>query len=397
MHDEAMNINMDMEASSSPTNADTMKVLGAMAYGPAKKVLSFTQIPKPNPTYLSPTEVLIRVHYAELNPVDQHKLNAGNAGESVMHPPLVVGYGGSGVVENVGPDADEHSKDLLDQNVVFLANPHPTKTGSYADYIVCDRRLVAIIPNEINMRAAATVPLAGCTAYESLVKVGLGLDSGSSGLGLTPTPTHTPTHTLADTKTKRLLVVGGAGGVGSWIIQLARACHPNDLEIIATVSTDSQWCLDMGAHRTIHHNDIMTLGSGPKGSVDSIICLTEPTKEIFNALAEVIRPFGNICLVVAGKGIENLNLGFVFFKCANVSTQTVFSSMRHGYHLAQNDEMQVILDFMKDGKIDAPLHPMLMSGSHAWEEAMKDGGLMDVLTSGHCRGKLVMKIGKGED
>jgi len=375
----------------------TMAVLGATKFGsPATSVLSFTQVAKPQSESLGPTEVIIRVAFSDLNPVDHHKLKGNNKqppATDVPNPPLIVGFGGSGMVESIHENAEEETKKLLGKKVVFIADPHPTKSGSYAEYIVCDRRIVAEIPvtddGTVSLREAASVPIAGCTALESLANVGLPISSPSSNGSANSTG-----------EGKRLLVVGGAGGVGSWTAQLARACYP-DLEIICTASSSSEWCQRMGADRTIPHDQVITLGGGPKGSVDSIICLTEPTANLFNTLSEVLRPYGKICLVVAGAGITSLDLGFVFFKCGSVSTQTVFSSVRDGYRLDQSGEMGTILDLMKDGKVKAPLNLILdredaTSTSEidkdSWKGAVKEGGFIDMVGSGHCRGKLVMKI-----
>ena len=366
-----------------------MAVLGATQFGsPASSVLSFHNVARPQPNDLGATEVIIKVSYSEINPVDHQKLQGNKpAGTDVPNSPLVVGFGGSGIVESVNEtNADLLTKDLVGKKVSFIANP--SKSGSYAEYIVCDRRIVAEIPGALDLQTAATVPLAGCTALESLGKVGLPIS-----------PFTASTEDTSDEgEGKRLLIVGGSGGVGSWAIQLARACYPK-LEIICTASSSSssQWCQQMGADRTIGHEEILTLGGGPKGSIDSIVCLAEPTAELFNALSEVLRPYGKICLVVAGAGIKSLDLSFVFFKCGTVSTETVFSSIRDGYVLDQSDEMRTILNLMKEGKVKSPLNndglcDKANDNAWSWKEAIKESGLIDAVGSGHCRGKLVMKI-----
>eukprot|EP01083_Nonionella_stella_P278600 947476_1 len=378
--------------------------LGASHYGSsATSVLSFVTIPKPNPESLSRTELIVKVEYSELNPVDHHKLKGPAnkpAGTEIPNAPLIVGFGGSGIVESINADiADDKTKELLGKKVIFIANP--SKSGSYAEYIVCDRRVVAEIPEgkHMTLKNAASVPVAGCTALESLAKVGFPITVSS--------PSASSPATNNNTR-KRLLIIGGAGGVGSWTTQLARSCYP-DLEIICTASSpsSSEWCKKMGADRTLSHDpdDIMkSLGGGPKGSIDGIICLAEPTPALFNALSEVLRPYGKICLVVAGAGIKSLDLGFIFFKCGTVTTQTVFSSIRDGYHLDQSGGMEIILRFMKDGNVKAPFEGNrssildeemkdTTSSTDNWKEAIEKGGLIDKVGSGHCRGKLVMKIG----
>ena len=167
------------------------------------------------------------------------------------------------MVESVSPDTDEQTAELLNKNVCFIADPG--KDGSYAEYVLCDRRLVAIIPEGVSMHVAASVPVAGCTALESLEKVGLPVGNHKNNI-------------QEGEKKRRLLIVGGAGGVGSWATQLARSSYGSDLEIICTATATSRtsrdWCMKMGASITIGHDEIEEkLDGGPKGSVDSIICL----------------------------------------------------------------------------------------------------------------------------
>ncbi|KAL7539053.1 hypothetical protein ACHAWF_006278 [Thalassiosira exigua] len=119
---------------------------------------------------------------------------------------------------------------------------------------------------------------------------------------------------------RRLLVIGGAGGVGSWIARLARSNYPA-LELVGTTGPpeSATWCRKAGYDRTVGHGEVEELGGGPEGSCDSVICLAEPARELFVSVAGVLWPFGKICLVVAGDGIRELDLSFVFFKYGVVS------------------------------------------------------------------------------
>jgi len=367
-----------------------MKVLGATRFG--RKNLAF--IPdRPRPVPGGPAEVLIRVRYADLNPVDLHKLRARPDGTPAPphRSPLVVGFGGSGTVVAAGEDGEDgrdasaaaaaaKARDLVGKDVCFLADPG--RDGSYAEYVVCDARLVCAVPPGVDMARAACVPVAGCTAFECLDKVGLPVGRGGSA-------------GVEEGKRKRLLIVGGSGGVGSWTTQLARATYGGSIEIICTVGSpeSAEWCTRMGADRTVPHDGIdERLEAGPGGSVDAVICLSEPTRRLFDSLAGVLRPFGRICLVVAGDAIRSLDLSFVFFKSGTVSTETVFSSIRCGYHLDQAGEMATILEAMSAGSLRAPLSDDWSEDVSGWEEANGEGGLIDKLDGGHTRGKYVMKI-----
>lgn len=356
----------------------SMEILGASHYGSHREVLEFTSLDT-LPECIRQDDVLVRVIYAELNPVDLHKLCGGPKGQAISDSPLVVGYGGSGVVQDVGSNI---SKDWIDKRVAFLCDPE--KRGCYATHVLVDKRLVAPVPFQLTLKEAATVPLSGCAAYESLLKLGLGRDAPLRG------------------KDPTLLVVGGAGGVGSWAIQLARVLYPN-LKIIATASSEPSglWCHQMGANQVFKHEDIrLQLRGGPKGSVDYILCLTEPTPALFGALAEVIRPYGSICLVASGDSIESLDLSFVFYKAATVTTETVFSSIRTKFeHIRPSEEIDDLLQHIAGSSaIKAPLSPQLstLAGANDWKQCLQEGGILDKLESGHAIGKLVVKIGTGE-
>lgn len=303
-------------------------------------------------------------------------------------------------MESVSETADEQTRALLHERVVFIADP--ATDGSYAQYILCDRRLVAKIPdidddNSVESNdddtalpacssyEGASIPIAGCTALESLEKVGLRITSYIPAI----------MGTTRAGEGKRLLIVGGSGGVGSWITQLARSNYPK-LSIVCTVGSEESavWCKKMGCSGTIGHDEIETLGGGPKGSCDYIICLTEPTTKLFASIAEVLRPYGKICLVVAGEGIKKLDMSFIFFKCGTVSTETVFSSIRDGYHLDQAGEMAKILKLMKQGRVTAPMSEDWDDAKSDWNQCNEEGGYIDLVGSGHTRGKFVMKIGE---
>eukprot|EP00536_Pseudo-nitzschia_multiseries_P006542 jgi/Psemu1/193394/e_gw1.140.71.1 len=338
---------------------------------------------------LNPNDVLIQVCYSDVNPVDLQKMRGreNEAGRPVANPPLhVPGYGGSGRV--VKRDKDNGKDNRCWNNgtpVSFLADP--TRMGSYATFVVVDANCVARIPPPPPPPLpCASIPVAGLTAYESLVKCYTDTDADADADGRVSSGS--------------LLVVGASGGVGSWTITLARALNPS-LKIIATASTQAQhdWCAGLGADVVIQHGDIGSrLEGGREGSVDAIVCLAEPTPELFGTLAEVIKPYGSICLVVAGKSIGSLDLGFCFFKCVDVKTVTVFSSIRTKYkNIVPAKELELIMDMITSGKIKAPLSPDSEYENGVVSESMKsatskNGVLAALSQPTGRRGNFVMKI-----
>ena len=375
-------------------------------------------------------------------------------------PLFVPGYSGSGIIVQRG-DSDrrrrhshrvvvneeeyhDHDDDELaipaefavGTRVVFLLHPAAAGSGAYAEYCVADYRAMAVVPDpsppvsmmnsttttitiippqpRITDQMAATVPLAGCTAYEALVKVGLGpnqvIQTSSNGSNIT----------TSSSNNNKVLIVGGAGGVGSWILLLLQAWHNNNnddgdddaLDVIVTTSSQASrdWCRQLHKNvQCIHHNAILSLGGGPKGSVKYIICLTEPTPPLFKALTEVIAPYGCICLVGSGPALQSLDVSFLFFKSASLQTVTVFSCFRtqlmasvSGLPLPAT-RMKELLQGLATGRIPrAPLSP-LVQGSAAsavleydWHNLiqLRRAGptVMDVVASGHAQGKFSLRM-----
>jgi NADPH2:quinone reductase len=167
-----------------------MRAVVLTAFGPPN-VLELKEVPAPEP---GPGELLIRVIAAAANPVDAKiRLSGTWAG---IRPPCIIGYDASGVVERVGPCATGFSAgDEVFFTPEIFGNPH----GTYAELCVVGASIVAPKPKRLSHEEAAAVPLAGGTAWETLVR----------RLALKPGQT--------------ILIHGGAGGVGSFAVQIARA------------------------------------------------------------------------------------------------------------------------------------------------------------------------------
>lgn len=369
----------------------TFNIFGAKLHGKYSSVLEFQSLDGES-LQLRPNDVLIKVSFTDVNPVDLQKLRGRHnmLGRPVENPPHVPGYGGSGTVVGAGSAIlATHWKGL---HVCFLADP--TRLGSYATHVVVNVNCVAkIAPMTMAMtkritmmRDCACIPVAGLTAYESLAKCGL------------VTKIESNNRTDDGSFTSSLLIVGASGGVGSWAITLARALNPR-IEIVATASNQCQhdWCISLGADRAIRHDEISSeLEGGKEGSVDAVVCLAEPTQDLFGTLSDVIKPYGTICLVVAGKSIGSLNMGFCFFKCVNVKTETVFSSIRTRYrNIVPAKELEVIVGLLASGKIKAPMSPDLKNGkvSESFRNALGENGVLKALSEPTGRrGNFVMKI-----
>ncbi|OMO69715.1 Alcohol dehydrogenase superfamily, zinc-type [Corchorus olitorius] len=156
-------------------------------------------------------QVLIKVVAAALNPVDFKRM-IGLFKASDPPLPVVAGYDVAGIVVKVGSKANKFKEgDEVYGNVNEFALDHPKQHGSLAEYTVVEERLLALKPKNLSFAEAAGIPLAIETAYEGLERVGF--KSGET-----------------------ILVLGGAGGVGTLVIQLAKHVYGAS-KVAATSST----------------------------------------------------------------------------------------------------------------------------------------------------------------
>jgi NADPH:quinone reductase-like Zn-dependent oxidoreductase len=167
----------------------TMKAIRIHNYG-GPEVLKYEDAPRPEP---QTDEVLIRVHAAGVNPFDW-KIRAGHLRDIFpVSFPLILGWDLSGVIEEVGSGATRFKKG----DEVFSMSD-PTRNGAYAEYIVVRELEVALKPKSLHHVRAAAIPLAALTAWHAL------FDTAQLQPG------------------QRVLIHGGAGGVGHFAIQLAK-------------------------------------------------------------------------------------------------------------------------------------------------------------------------------
>ncbi len=148
-----------------------------------------------------------------------------------------------------------------------------------------DERIVAKAPASLTDAQAAALPLTTITAYELLfdrLKVAKGGGAGQT-----------------------LLVIGGAGGVGSILIQLARQL--TQLRVIATASRPEtrQWCLDLGAHAVIDHAKPLAaeLKAGDFGPIDWVAGLTQ-TPQHYAQIIESLKPQGALAVIDDMQGLD---------------------------------------------------------------------------------------------
>lgn len=255
-----------------------------------------------------PHDLIVKVSAVSVNPVDA-KVRVRAAPDISLDTPRVLGYDAVGTVVKLGTAVTGFE---VGDRVYYAGEIN--RPGSNATYQAVDSRLVAIAPAKIGDAEAAALPLTALTGWEALFD------------RLRVDPNDSP---------KTLLVIGGAGGVGSITIQLAKIL--TNLTVIATASRpeSAAWCRSMGADHIADHLDLVaTVRAQGFETVDYILNAAD-TIGHWDAMAELIAPQGMICSIVEFDGGVNLtklqakSAGFVWelmftrslFKTADIAKQ----------------------------------------------------------------------------
>src|SRR6185436_20798052 len=142
-----------------PVPPGTMRAIRQLSLG-GPEVLELAEVPRPQP---GPTEVLVRVTAAGVNPVDW-KVRAG--GGFLGEPPFTVGWDVAGVVEGLGRGVTRYAPG----DRVFGMPRFPHEAAAYAEYVTAPSRQLARVPDALSDVGAAALPLAGLTAWQALVE-----------------------------------------------------------------------------------------------------------------------------------------------------------------------------------------------------------------------------------
>ncbi|KAA9005970.1 NADP-dependent oxidoreductase [Histidinibacterium aquaticum] len=189
-------------------------------FGPSDR-LKPEDLETPEP---GPGEMLVRTHAAGVNPVD-YKIRAGEfppVGEDKL--PLVPGGEVSGVVDAVGEGVESFNAGATVHAMV------PPGRGGYATHVIVRPNEAAAIPEGMSWEEAASLPLAGLTAWQGLYEHGE-MHSG-----------------------QRVLIHGGAGGVGHLAVQIAKSAGC-EVFTTARADEDGEMLERLGADRVIDYRE----------------------------------------------------------------------------------------------------------------------------------------------
>ncbi len=302
-----------------------MKVLGyTQAHTLDAFNLQLTELPDPIPTG---RDLLVEVKAIGLNPID-YKIRSRRSGTDGQ--PVILGWDAAGIVRAAGNEAT-HFK--VGDEVFYSGDLN--RAGCYATRQLVDERLVALKPKTLSFADAAAFPLTSLTAYEMLFeKIGL--------IG-------------SDRRT--ILIIGGAGGVGSQAIQLLKL--KTSMTIIATASRSEsqQWVAGLGAdHVVSHQNFVSELRALGIQFIDLVFSTTHSGQHWSN-MAEIIAPFGEIGLIDDADGLD---ISIFKRKAVSLHWELMFTKSMFGYHMeSQGRILSEVKDLIESGRMRATANRVL--------------------------------------
>lgn len=274
-----------------------MKAIGAPRFLPVDHESCLVEFDAPMPL-AGPRDLIVQVEAVGVNPVDT-KVRRG-LGEHELPSPKILGWDAAGVVVAAGAEVNGFQAG----DRVFYAGD-VTRPGSNAEFQAVDERIVAHLPATLGFAEAAAWPLVSITAWELLhERMGVDVHGGDAG--------------------KALLVINGAGGVGSVLIQLAKQAG---LVVVATASRPETiaWCREMGADHVVDHRHPLEpqLAELEFSAFPFIANLYLPDP-YWAQTAALLAPLGTLGLIVEPAG--PLPVGDPYkFKCARIVWEFMFT------------------------------------------------------------------------
>lgn len=331
-----------------------MKAVGYTRSLPIDNPESLIDIELPQPIATG-RDLLVRVQAIAVNPVDYKiRQRIDPAGET-----KVIGWDAVGEVVATG-----EAVSLFQPGEMVYYAGDLTRPGSNAEYQLVDERIVGGKPKSLSAAEAAALPLTSITAWELLFEH-LELKQQAPG--------------SMDKSAEVLLVVGAAGGVGSILLQIARAI--TGATIIATASRESSqaWVKKLGADFVVDHTrplvpQIAALGLGPLTHVASL----NATDAYFGSYIELLAPFGRIAMIDdPAQPLEVMKM-----KPKSLSLHTEFMYARSMFQAADMIEQHRLLnrvaDLLDQGYIQTtvaknlgPINAANLRAAHAELEAGK--------------------------
>jgi NADPH2:quinone reductase len=305
------------------------------------------ELPKPAP---AGRDLLVKVEAVSVNPVDtKRRMDPAKTDTQ----PRVLGWDAAGTIDSIGPGVTLFKPG----DAVYYAGD-VTRPGCNSEYHLVDERIVGRKPRSLDFAQAAAIPLTAITAWEGFF------------------------DRLKVQPKKTILIIGGAGGVGSIGIQIAKIFG---LRVIATASRPEtvSWVKQMGADEVVNHRENLVSQVGKP--VDYIACFNDLDGH-WAAIGELIAPQGAIVSIVGN--LKPLPMDAIRAKSASLCWELMFTRSRFQTPdmIEQHRLLNQVADWLDSGKLKgtlretlSPINAANLRTAHA------------KLESGTTVGKLVLK------
>jgi len=309
-----------------------MKAIVIEQYGGAEELIE-KELPKP---VIKDNQVLIEMHATSINPIDW-KVREGYMKEGMTFDfPLILGWDAAGVVSEVGENV---TKFKVGDEV--FARP-AMENGTYSEYVAVEEDLVALKPQHVSFEEAASVPLAGLTAWQCIV------DFGKIKAG------------------DKILIHAGSGGVGSFGIQIAKSLGAY---VLSTASGKNEAFLkELGVDEFINYETT----DFTKVVKDVDLVVDTMGGEILQKSLDVVKPGGRLVSITGQPDAEKA-------KANNITAELLWLNP-NGKQLAELGEL------MEKGKVNTHIGHTVPLTAEGLREAH------ELSETHHAKGKIVISI-----
>jgi NADPH2:quinone reductase len=328
-----------------------MKAVGLYKYLPIDHPESLLDLEVDTPV---PTgrDLLVAVKAISVNPVDTKRRAPKDLVEKT---PKILGFDASGIVESVGPDCT-----LFKPGEPVYYAGSVIRQGTNSEFQLVDERIVGRKPASLPFAHAAALPLTTLTAWELMFdRMGISKSGAHSG--------------------KSVLILGGAGGVGSIAIQLAKNLAKLKVTASASRAESIEWCRSLGADATVDHSKPI------EGEYDYVLCFSS-SDAYWSSFPKITRAQGKVGLIV--RTLKPVDLQILHDKSITVCLEGMFT--RSTFQTADMEAQHALLDETA-GLVEAGVLKGTLKENLGTINAANLRRAHKLLEEGHVTGKLVLE------
>jgi zinc-binding alcohol dehydrogenase family protein len=329
-----------------------MKAVGLYKYLPIDNPESLLDLEVDEPAAAG-SDLVVEVKAISVNPVDTKRRAPKDLVEKT---PRILGWDAAGTVKAAGPDCTRFKPG----DAVYYAGS-VIRQGANCQFHLVDERIVGRKPANLTFPEAAALPLTTLTAWELMFER-LGISKAGAHAG------------------RSVLILGGAGGVGSIAIQLAK--NLARLKVIASASRPESvaWCKGLGADETVDHSKPLDIPE-----VDYVLCLSG-TDSYWNQFPRLVKPQGKIGLIV--RTTKPVDLSILHDKSIIVCLEGMFT--RSTFRTPDMEAQHALLEEAA-GLVEAGVLKTTLTQNLGRIDAANLRRAHKMLEEGHVIGKLVLE------